>query len=119
MYSLIFRSRNHKVSLLLLGAIISSILSSEVLHQDESNSSMLLAKGLTEGSLLVPAGRALENSRFEARLERLERLVVERADIVEDYNLQQLDDTSVAVILKDYIWKALKSRPLVRFMDPR
>jgi len=59
-------------------------------------------------------------SSFEVRLSRLERLVVERRDIVEDYNLQQLDDTPMSTLLMNYIWKALKSRPLFRlYRDER
>ena len=52
------------------------------------------------------------SSHLLNRIDRLERLLKERYDIVHDYNIQQLESIPVADLLKDYIWKTLKSRPL-------
>ena len=52
------------------------------------------------------------SSQLLNRIDRLERLIKERYDIVHDYNIQQLESIPVADLLKDYIWKTLKSRPL-------
>ena len=81
-----------------------------------SSSSYAVAKTNTMSTAL---GSPAEAS-FDDRLRRLERLVAERRDIVEDYNLQQLDETPLSTLLKNYLWKVVSSRPIFRFReDPR
>lgn len=56
----------------------------------------------------------IKDYNLVSRLDRLERLVRERRDIVDSYNQQQRDEKPIQDMIKDFTWILIKSRPLLR-----